>query len=262
MPLSIVEFPAGPECAGKQWSVLDEDQLATLAATVLIGRAQHAERILRGAQRHAVLLPDALKTQLRLQLHSAAGAATWHRDGLLFEIIAWIVAHLTATTNEVISTPHLKSTQQGLDTIKIGFDPVMRTLTKAVVHEQKCTEHARDEFRDKVLPAFHDWKSGKRDNQLVEVATSLLERFGLTDDEHVRAYDRLVQERPLAFQAALTVTPSPYDTARCLALFAGFTAITPDVQDRLGDTFPMADIRGWFAAFAQKVWEKIEATNV
>ena len=33
--MTVVEFPAAPECAGKQWSVLDEDQLATLAAAVL-----------------------------------------------------------------------------------------------------------------------------------------------------------------------------------------------------------------------------------
>jgi hypothetical protein len=237
MPLNVSNFPAAPECGGRQWAVLNEDQLASLVALVLVGRAKHAESVLAGTQRTVAVVPDALKGQLRRQLQTPDGALTYHRDGLLFEIISWIVARLTAAPDEVISTPHLKSTQQGLDTIKIGFDPVARTLTRVVVYEQKCTEHPRDEFRDKVVPAFHDWKAHKRDNQLVQAAANLAERFNLTDDEHLRLYDRLVQVHPLAFQAALTVTPTPFETARCVSLFGGYTSVTPNLADRLGDTF-------------------------
>jgi hypothetical protein len=226
MPLQLPDFPAKPECGGKQWAVIDEDQLATLVALVLIGRAKHAESVLAGTQRAVTLVPNALKEQLRRQLQTRSGTATYHRDGLLFEIISWIAAWLAAAPNEVISTPHLKSTQQGLDTIKIGFDPVSRNVTRVVVYEQKCTEHPRDQFRDKVIPAFHEWKSHERDNQLIQAVTNVIERFELTDDEHLRLYDRLVQVHPLAFQAALTVTPTPFETARCVALFGGFTAIT------------------------------------
>jgi hypothetical protein len=39
-------------------------------------------------------------------------------------------------------------------------------------------------------------------------------------------------------------------------------AVTPNLADRLGDTFPLADIRGWFAAFAVRVWDKIDASDV
>jgi hypothetical protein len=262
MPLQLPDFPANPECGGKQWAAIDEDQLATLAALVLIGRAKHAESVLVGTQRTVTIVPDALKEQLRRQLQTAAGPPTYHRDGLLFEVISWIAARITAATNELISTPHLKSTQQGLDTIKIGFDPTERNVTRVVVYEQKCTDHARDQFRDKVIPGFHEWKSHKRDNQLVQAVTSLVERFELTDDEQLRLYDRLVQVHPLVFQAALTVTPTPFETARCVALFEGFVAVTPDIADRLGDTFPLADIRGWFATFAAHVWAKIEASDV
>jgi hypothetical protein len=90
----------------------------------------------------------------------------------------------------------------------------------------------------------------------------LVDRFELTDDEDLRLYDRLVQVHPLTFQAALTVTPTPFETTRCVALFKGYTAVTPDIADRLGDTFPLADIRGWFAAFAARVWKKIETSDV
>ena len=224
--------------------------------------AKHAESVLAGTQVNVAFAADALKTQLGQQLQPPAGPLTWHRDGLLFEIISWVVARITGSPDEVISAPHLKSTQQGLDTIKIGFDPVTRNSTRVVIHEQKCTEHPRSEFRDNVLRSFHEWKEHKRDNQLVQAVTSLVERFNLTPDEHVALYDRLVQVHPLAFQAALTVTPTPFSTLRCISLFTGYTAVTPDVADRLGDTFPLPHIRNWFAAFAALVWDKIEAFHV
>lgn len=242
--------------------MIDEDQLATLVALVLIGRAKHAESVLAGTQRAVAPVPDALKEQLRRQLQTPPGPPTYHRDGLLFEIISWIAARIAAAPNEVISAPHLRSTQQGLDTIKIGFDPEARNVTRIVVYEQKCTEHPRAQFRDEVIPSFHEWKSHARDNQLVQAVTTLVERFELSDDEHLRLYDRLIQVHPLAFQAALTVTPTPFETARCVALFGGFTAVTPDIADRLGDTLPLADIRGWFTTFAARVWATIEASNV
>jgi hypothetical protein len=262
MALNLSDFPSSPECGGKQWSVSDQDELATLVALVLIGRAKHAENVLTGTHRTTTTVPDALKAQLRLQLQTAAGPLTYHRDGLLFEIISWIAARVSAASDEVISTPHLKSTQQGLDTIKIKLDPVAHTLNGVVIYEQKCSEHARNEFRNKVIPAFRDWKEHKRDNQLVQAVVALVERFNLSDEQHQRLYDRLVQLHPLSFQAALTVTPTPFDTQRCIALFSGYSEVTPNIADRLGDTFPLVQIRDWFSAFAQNVLDKIEASDV
>jgi len=262
MPLNVAHFPAAPQCGGNQWSVLDDDQLATVVGLVLIGRAKHAENVLAGTQQNVAFVAGALKEQLRLQMQTAPSPPTYHRDGLLFEIISWVVARITGAADEVISTPHLRSTQQGLDTIKIGFDPVTRNVTRVVIHEQKCTDHARDEFRDNVLRSFREWRDHTRDNQLVQAVTGLVERFNLTPDEQLALYDRLVQVHPLAFQAALTVSPPPFDTQRCVSLFTGFDGLTPNIADRLGDTFPLPHIRDWFAVFAARVWEKIEVADV
>lgn len=262
MSLHITDFPAAPECGGTQWTVTDQDALATLVGSVLIGRAQHAARVLEGTQHNAVNTSVAQKNALRAQLHPANDATRWHRDGLLFEIICWLTARMSAGPHDLISDPHLSSTQQGADTIHIRFDPVTRTLTLATICEQKCTIDPRAHFRDSVIPAFRDWIAGKRDNQLVQIAIGLLSAFDLTDDERTAVFDRLVQERPLAFRAALTVTPSPFAVARCVAVFKDYQELTPVLDNRNGDTFPLGDIRQWFNEFAQLVWEKIEAQNV
>jgi hypothetical protein len=262
MPLTVTNFPADPECGGAQWSIADEDLLAHLTALVLVGRARQAARVLQGAQPGAAIAGQQLRARLRAKLLVQGEQAIWHRDGLLFEIMAWLVAEMTAQPNEAISEPHLSSTQQGLDTIKIQFDPVAREIVRAIIYEQKCTDNARQLFLTKVLPEFKKWLSGVRDNELLQVAIALLQRFNLTDDERQKAYDRLAQDRPLAFQASLTVTPNPFGTAACVELFTGYAGLTPNIANRLGDTLPLQAIRPWFEAFAQKVWAVIEAADV
>jgi hypothetical protein len=245
MPVTVTNFPADPECGGGQWAITDEDTLTHLTALVLVGRARQAARVLQGTQPDAAIAGPQLKVRLRAKLLVQGEQAIWHRDGLLFEIIAWLVAEMTAQPNEAVSEPHLSSTQQGLDTIKIEFDPAARNIVRAVIYEQKCTDHARQLFLARVLPEFKKWLSGVRDNELLQIAIALLQRFNLSDDERQKAYDRLAQDRPLAFQASLTVTPTSFGTAQCVGLFTGYAALTPNIADRLGDTLPLQAIRPW-----------------
>lgn len=262
MSLAIADFPAAPECGGTQWTVTDENALATLVGSVLIGRAQHAARVLEGAQHNAVNTSVAQRNALHAQLHPANDATRWHRDGLLFEIICWLTAKMSAGPNDLVSDPHLSSTQQGADTIRIRFDQAARTLTLATICEQKCTTNPRTHFRDSVIPTFKDWIAGKRDNQLAQIAVGLLSVFNLTDAERTAVFDKVVQERPLAFRAALTVAPSPFTTVQCVAVFKDYQEVTPAIDNRNGDTLPLGDVRQWFNEFSELVWEKIEAQDV
>jgi hypothetical protein len=262
MPLTISTFPADPECGGTQWVVANADQLATLVGTVLIGRARHAAHVLDGVQHNPTSTSAAQKEGLRVQLHPLTDGARWQRDGLLFEIICWICAKKTAAPGELISDPHLSSTQQGVDTLYVRFDPAARTISLATICEQKCTTNARTEFRTKVIPAFKEWISGKRDNQLTSISIGLLSVHNLTDAEQTAIFDKLVQSRPLAFRAALTVTPALFEKERCVAVFKDYKDLTPAIDNRLGDTFPLADVRQWFQEFSDLVWQKIEAEDV
>jgi hypothetical protein len=262
MPINVVHLPAEPQCGGNQWVVRDFDQLANLAALVLLGRAQHAVRILEGAQRNVAMVPARLKARLQRDLFPADDADPWHRDGLLFEIICWIVARIGAGPNDVISDPHLKSTQQGTDALKVTFDPALRSLIRSTIYEYKCTSRARRLFKKQVLIAFLEYFEGARDDQLSQITISLLGRFGLTDAEQLVAYQALVFDRPLAFQAAMTVTPEEFPANKCVKLFKNFSDLPVSLEARFGDTFPLPDIRKWFDLFAAAVWAKIEAGNV
>ena len=68
--------------------------------------------------------------------------------------------------------------------------------------------------------------------------------------------------RSSAFEASLTVTPRGFTADQRLALFNGYDAIAGDVAIRVGNTFPLDDVRQWFTVFSELVWQKIEALDV
>lgn len=264
MRLTVTPTPVPPQCLGELWTVEDVDALADVCAQVLVGRALHAANILDGVHPPGAppVIAEALKENLRAELHPVNDPTRWHRDGLLFEIICWIAARITATANEAITDPHLNATNQGADCVKVTVNSATRTLTRATVHEYKCTTNWRQLFAGDVMRAFEEYVTGKRDNQLAQSAIALLNDLGFTRDERGIAYDQLIQRRPLAFQASLTVAPSGFTAEQRLALFSGFDAIAGDVANRAGNTLPLDDIHAWFTDFSALVWRKIEAFDV
>jgi hypothetical protein len=264
MPLTLIPAPALPHCGGAVWVIDDIGALAEVSAQILIGRALHAARILDGVHPAgaAPLISAALKEKLRLELHPQTQPRIWHRDGLLFEIISWVAARISATADEAISDPHLKATNQGTDCVKVTIDPTTRVLSRATVYEYKCTTNWRQLFANDVITAFREYVNGDRDNQLAQAAITLLGHLGLSDDERAAAYDQLIRHRPLAFQASITVQPSTFTSDQRTALFAGYDAIGGGIGERNGNTLPLNDVRGWFAEFSDQVWAKIEAVDV
>lgn len=262
MPITLNPMSALPQCAGEQWIVNVPDELARLVALVMVGQAFHAGEILEGTQSDATKTSTKLKETLNKDLHPMTEKGIEHRDGLLFEIICWIAARKGKTGDEKIDNPHLKSTNQGTDGVKVTVDPATKTLTKVTVYEYKCTIHARQKFQSQVLKSFREYISGERDNQLAQAVSALLENFGLTGIQLKIAYDTLIQTRPLAFQASLTVSPSVFPATKCIALFKDYDSLSVASDLRGGNTLPLDDVRAWFANFSDRVWAQIEKFDV
>lgn len=254
MPLSISDNPAEPHCGGVQWVVSDRDGLAEYVALVLQGRAADAAEALAGALTVAVPSDAQMKSQIAADLFPVGD--TWHRDGLLFEIICWIVALEQAQPGEVVGEPHTTATQQGLDGLKVAWNVETRCLTAATIYEYKCTTGAREVFRKKVIKAFEGYYNRRRDTQLVQGVIALLSGFALTAQERADAWTTLVYDRPLYFNAALTVEPSVFDAEACIDLFSRYDVLGERYQ-RSGSTMPLNDVRAWFEDFATLVWAKI-----
>jgi hypothetical protein len=262
MPLTLNPMPALPQCGGEQWTVDAPDDLAHLVALILVGQAFHAGLILEGTQLAAPKISPGLKAALDRDLHPTTDKGIEHRDGLLFEHICWVAAKSAEAEGEQSDKPHLKATNQGTDGVKITIDPDARTLTKATVYEHKCTIHARKKFQSEVLKSFREYVSGKRDNQLSQAALALLETLNFSGPELKAAYDTLIQDRPFAFEASLTVSPATFPTDKCVNLFKDYDSLSVATALRNGNTLPLDEIRPWFADFAVRVWAQIDAFDV
>lgn len=258
MPITITNWPAHPECLGTQWAIQNQNQLVELIALVLLGRARHAARVIHGAEQGRDIAIGALKSRLREQLVLPADALPYHRDGLLFEVICWIAAQQGASAGEFLSDPHLQATHQGMDGLKVSLNPV-GAVSAATIYEQKCSTNPRTMFRDEVLPAFREYIDQKRDNQITQVALGLLAQAGLTEEQERMAYHALIATRPFVFSANLTVEPAVFPQPNCLTLFADYSDLTANIATRLGNTFPLADTRAWFAQLAGAVMARIDA---
>ena len=244
-----------PQCEGEQWIVDAPDELAHLVALVLVGQAFHAALILEGTHLGAPKISAKLKETLDKDLHPTTAKGIEHRDGLLFEIICWVAARKGKTGDEKIDNSHLKATNQGTDGVKV-------TVDAATVYEYKCTIHARQKFQSQVLKSFREYISGERDNQLAQAVLALLETYGFTGSELKTAYDTLIQTRPLAFEASLTVSPIHFPAAKCIALFKDYDSLHVELNLRGGNTLPLDDVRAWFADFAERVWARIATLDV
>lgn len=262
MPITLNPMSAAPQCDGEQWSINVPDELAHLVALILVGQAFHAALILEGTQLAAPKITMKLKETLNKDLHPTTDKGIEHRDGLLFEIICWTAVRLGLTGDEKIDNSHLKSTNQGTDGVKVTVDRSTNTLTKATVYEYKCTIHARQKFQSQVLKSFRQYISGERDNQLAQAVVALLESYEFTGVQLKAAYDTLIQARPLAFVASLTVSPSFFPAAKCIALFKDYDSLLVLPGLRGGNTLPLDDVRAWFADFADRVWAHIEKFDV
>lgn len=251
-----------PQCKGEQWIVDSPDDLAELVALVLVGQAFHAALILDGTQLALPMITATLKETLKKELKPTSEKGIEHRDGLLFEIICWVAARKGKTDDEKIDNSHLKATNQGTDGVKVTVDLLAKSLVKATVYEYKCTIHARQKFQSQVLNSFRQYISGQRDNQLAQTVLALLEGYGFSGLELKAAYEKLIQARPLAFEASLTVSPSGFSVEKCVALFKDYDSLNVSPDVRGGNTLPLDDVRVWFADFADRVWARIDTFDV
>lgn len=262
MPINLNPMSALPQCVGEQWSVDAPDDLAHLVALVLIGQVFHADLILKGTQSALPKITGVQKDKIEKDLHPNTIKLIEHRDGHLFEIICWVVAQMGKTGDEKIDNPHPKATNQGTDGLKITVDPVKKTLTKATIYEYKCTTQARQRFQREVLKSFREYISGNRDSELAQAVVALMEGSGFNGYDLKMAYDTLIQKRPLAFEASLTVSPSQFPAAKCVALFKDYDSLQLALDKRGGNTLPLDDVRAWFADFADRVWARISTFDV
>jgi len=261
------------DVSGLSWEVTDLQELARLIGVLVVGQAAHAARILEKLVPNApavsvAALNEAACAQLRIKSGLTAKqkmAAVAHRDGFLFECIAWIATRQGANDRTFLRDPHISATSQGLDGLVIELEPRRQRIRAVTICEEKCTGTPRKLFKSQVMPTFIEHHTGsRRSRELLATAVDII-KVNFTDaTKATQAAARVIELDCRRYRAALTVSPSVATAAKRAELFADYKDLANIKQaQRIGAIFVVrSDLRDWFEQLAKSVITEIKSGKV
>lgn len=269
--LDISSFHIDDNCVGSKWTVANEDQLAKLIATIVMGQAAQAEYIIEE------LLPatpaftnEALKREATIKFTvqdikqtPRIGYPRFQRDGLIFELISWIAAKQVTGERCYLKDPHTSATSQGLDGIMIELSDDRSEILRSTIFEDKCTDSPRDTFTQKVIPGFLDRHGNTRNAELIAAAASLIKMSGATNREAMAMVSKVLDNNCRQYRAGFALTQEFDNNEAQKNLFKGYDKIEDINQDqRIGASLIVDDeLRGWFDSLARNVIDYIQSLD-
>lgn len=212
---------------GYTWHVTNDRLLVELLAKLLAGRAEHVNRVLRSLPRRPVAIPVTTRRYWTNVLRSPAIASpeSYHRDGLLFQLISWVAAYKTYSVDTLIRPPHNKMAHKGVDNllltpVGVGSHGSARAASfRIIVCEDKATENPRATIRTEVWPSFSEFELGTYDHEMIPEISMMLGAIGGLD---VDAAIDASFANPKHYRVSLALDADPRPT-----LFGGYDVQIP-----------------------------------
>lgn len=257
MPLQQTICPPCDECHGYQWLIQNEDYLAQLVAKLLMGQYRHVQKILGNDDpgRAALIGQEGINDLIK-KMTATTDTEIYHRDGWVFQMITWIAAKLIEP-GLMSAPPQSQSAMPGLDNLFVRAEG--NKVTQVVIGEDKATINERDTVRKKVWPELKDFETGRRDHELLNEITPILERNSgeLDVDECLVS---LFWEQIRAYRVCITVeTPKDANTRKRLFKDYDKVAAGP-INKRCAETFVVGPLRPWMDSFCGKVINELRGT--
>ena len=262
MPLSFTPVSTNKRWHGSTWTVEDEHELATVLARVAIGQSAVVERILHDTGCSVPDMPGGGAQGARNLLTVTSDHSPAHRDGWIFQVISWVAAHLQGEAAEektLIRPPHMIHAQKGQDGLVIECSD--DDIARVVICEDKATKSPRKQFRGRVLPDFDYYETGARDNELIAGVTSLLAKHEVDNADEILA--SVLWEDQRAYRVAVTVAANHTSLPAQKRLFKGYEkSVHGDISRRRVELMPLASLRPWMSALADKALTIIDKHDV
>ena len=161
-----------------------------------------------------------------------------------------------ATPGAIIHPPQMILAHKGFDGLQLEMDSEDRRVRAAIIFEDKATDNPRAMIRDRVWPELAKLEAGERDNVLLAEVVALLERQQDIDIDN--AIQNIIWKQARHYRVSVTVSDAYGDEAGRLQLFRGYDAIaTGAARRRRGETFLIAELRGWMAQLANRAIAEI-----
>lgn len=256
MPIKLTGYNINSLCWGNFWEIEDEELLIELVAKVLIGHQHHVSKILRGVGFvNSINSSAKAKNDAIAKLTIPLGADSYHRDGLIFQIFSWIVAHKFSGNNSLIALPHLIPAQKGFDGLQVKIDTLSGEVEAVIIFEDKATENPRKTIRSMVWPEFRTFEEGNRESELMQETIGLIsQRPDLIPDVD-DAINKLVWNKVRFYRVAITGGSSHTTEKGLKSLFKGYenAVVCPTNIKRQGEVIYLPLLRDWINTFSQKV---------
>lgn len=245
----------------------DEERLAGVVATLLLGLHAHAISLLRSGDNVAApALPasarqGAVKATLDLLRAPPSSPTGYARDGLLFQLISWVAAQqVHAASGALVRAPHVRPSDKGLDGLILQPPSQHEGRWHAVICEDKATDSPRNLLTSKVWPEFRKFETGERDGEVTADAVALLAANRHSQEQIVRITDDLWQG-PHYYRAAVTTDGRDSAQLDHSVMFKGYDdTVDGPFERRCAESFPLAEpIRDWMERFSGLVAGAINA---
>lgn len=251
MPVRIVPC-TDSFCEGIQWEVDDRDKLAQAVANVLAAQYQAARKIILNQPVTAKKLTIQPETIIEERLKKTA-TEKYHRDGLLFQLMAWCASHPDANLEDALEYPHIIPAGKGIDGIIVHFDAGCG-FAGITICEDKATENPRDIIRDDVWPEIEACEKGKKDDELRTFLVNALTRKGVDQEQAEDVAGQVLWNSVRRYRIRITVGDTHRHPPTRGELFKGFEAKAPGAPSkRRGETFYVQCLRDWMDEFAELV---------
>jgi hypothetical protein len=258
VPIQLAPIPKNSQFCGYTWRLTDEDELARLVALILLGRYLHVEKVLARLKPRNVSIVSNAATEAKSKLIVKQGQNPWHRDGLLFQAISWVAAHkASASGKSVFTVPHQIPAHKGFDGLQIELDNKKR-LSGLIIFEDKATDNPRDTITKDVWPELDLLHRDKRQTELMQETTALLQRADVADPDEV--IEGIVWKNIRRFRVSITGAAGHDSEPKLSKLFEGYEGVVPgsDSSMRRAEVVCLGDLRPWMRGFAKKVRDAID----
>lgn len=278
MPFKFESTAANNTCVLSHWFVTSTDEFVTVLAWLYLRKPLHAARVIDGLEPGAAGLFGQVKQNVikllsydvadieadlvsadvnaRRSAERKRDARVSHRDGLLFQHISWIAAHMQFPSAEA-SPPHVRTADKGFDGFLVDVDTENVAISRVIICEDKASVSPRGLVTSKIWPDLKSLVAGERDIEVLDAITPLLKSLSLEQREI--AIQRIIWNRTRHFRIALTAGVDQIQDGAYAHLFAGYEdSAGGEVESRLADVMPMADVRNFLDDLAKEIIVKLE----
>lgn len=261
--IRLVGCDHDPVCHGYRWDLRNERALAQLVAWTLQGHYRHAERVLTQLAPGTLAARESVQQQAirRVSLKDNTplqSPARWHRDGLVFQHIAWLAAVMEGGGRVAASFPHARPADKGFDALLVPLANNGAALSGIIVCEEKATGSARAMITSDVWPAITAVEKGERDAELTCELTALLQRYNVPNLDQVASDAHWLNRK--AYRVSITIPPAEEPDSVRSTVFKGFDTCAPGaVTRRRAETLTLPNLRDWMDRFCNAVVAAIQA---